>query len=82
MTQKTISLPEKLYQKLKSKKKSSETFSKLIQRLIHEEENSKDLNSFQSFAGVLEDNDEWDDIEIQLRKMRQIPRKSLDIMGD
>ncbi len=78
MVQKTISLTPETYKRLKTKKKPNESFSELVDRLL---DFKKDLNkkeNFKSFAGVLAEDDEWDDIEKILEKARQIPRKSLD----
>jgi len=81
MVQKTISLTPDTYKRLKTKKKPDESFSELVDRLL---DFKKDLNkkeNFKSFAGVLAEDDEWDDIEKILEKARQIPRKSLDILN-
>ena len=81
MVQKTISLTPETYKRLKTKKKPDESFSELVDRLL---DFKKDLNkkeNFKSLAGVLSEDDEWDDIEKILEKARQIPRKSLNILN-
>ncbi len=81
MVQKTISLTPETYKRLKTKKKPDESFSELVDRLL---DFKKDLNNkriFKSFAGVLEEDDEWDEIEKILENARQIPRKSLNTLN-
>ncbi|HUY00120.1 MAG TPA: antitoxin VapB family protein [Candidatus Deferrimicrobium sp.] len=76
MTQKTISLPEPIYNKLKSKKRPNETFTDLILRLINEEEKFKGVRSIETFFGAFEeDSDEWDEIEKRLYKARDESQK-------
>jgi predicted CopG family antitoxin len=59
MTQKTISLPEQVYNKLKSKKRPNETFTDLILRLINEQKQFKGEKSIEAFFGAFEeDSDE------------------------
>ena len=61
MTQKTISLPEDVYQKLKAEKRKNETFPQLILRLIKKQ---KINESIDKFAGIFkEDSEEWGKIE-------------------
>ncbi len=62
MTQK-IDVSEKAYKKLLELKKPDETFSKLILRIISEQEQEKST-SIEEFAGVFEeDSEEWEKIE-------------------
>ena len=80
MTQKTISLPEKLYYKLKAKKKAAETFPDLISRLIEEAEMKEKAHKIMDLAGAFgDDSDEWEKIEKELYEDRLRPshRKGL-----
>jgi predicted CopG family antitoxin len=71
MTQKTISLPEELYDRLKNKKKKNETFPELIRRLLSEEEKIKKTRNIDDLAGAFGDtSEEWDDIENEIYKDR------------
>ena len=74
MTQKTISLPEDVYDKLKQKKRENETFTQLINRLMSDDTNQEENIPFEAFIGVFKDDNEWDAIEQQLRDVREIPR--------
>ncbi len=60
MTQKTISLPEDVYNALKKQKHKGETFAELINRLIQEKHTRK--KNLEKLAGSLKDDDEWDSI--------------------
>jgi predicted CopG family antitoxin len=61
MTEKTISLPEDVYEKLKGKKRGNESFAQLILRLLKQEKNK---TSIEQLAGIFEeDSSEWEEIE-------------------
>ena len=70
MTQKTISLPEDTYNKLKAKKRKKETFPDLILRLLGEKthEDPKPIEKF--FGAFEEESDEWGEIEKNLYDKR------------
>lgn len=71
MTQKTISLPEELYDRLKNKKKKNETFPDLIQRLLLEEEKIKTDRNIDDLEGAFGDtSEEWDSIEKEIYRDR------------
>ena len=75
MTQKTISLPEPVYENLRKQKKKTETFSDLITRLLKENK-EKDIRPDISFYyGKLEEEEdgEWDKIEADIYKDRLRP---------
>ncbi len=78
MVQKTISLTPEAYKRLKSKKKTNESFSELIDRLLDYKKDRTDKAEFKSFAGVLAEDDEWDEIEETLEQARQTPRKMVE----
>lgn len=64
--QKTISLPEPLYNRLKAKKKPGENFQDVITRLLNQEEHHE-KPPVSKFFGVLgDDSDEWDKIEEEI----------------
>lgn len=64
MTQKTLSLPEDLYDRLKEKKGKNETFPELIKRLIDEEEKRSKSHQIKDLDGAFGDeSEEWDKIE-------------------
>ncbi len=72
MTQKTISLPEDVYNKLKARKKKKESFPELIVRLLKEDV-KEDERSIESFFGAFdEESDEWEDIEKRLYNNRMV----------
>jgi predicted CopG family antitoxin len=76
MTQKTISLPESVYKKLKSKKRTNETFKDLILRLLNEKEAKKEIKDIKAYFGAFEeDSEEWDNIEKRLYKAREESKK-------
>ena len=80
MTQKTISLPEDLYFKLKAKKKKAETFPDLISRLIEETDRKEKTHKIMDLAGAFgDDSNEWEKIEKELYEDRLRPshRKGL-----
>jgi len=80
MTQKTISLPEELYQKLKKRKGDSENFPELIQRLLNEEEERTKRHKIKDLEGAFgEDSEEWEQIEKELYHDRLRPSSRADI---
>ncbi len=81
MTQKTISLPENLYDRLKAKKKPGENFPDVISRLLDQEE-SHQKPPITKFFGILgENSEEWDKIEEELyaNRSRTSDRERLDL---
>ncbi len=71
MKYKTISLPEEIYSKLKSKIRKNETFPDLIQRLLNDEEIREEKHKIMDLAGAFGDNSkEWEKIEKELYKDR------------
>ena len=80
MVQKTISLTPETYSRLRTKKKQNETFSELVDRLL-DMKKGNDQEDFKSYAGVLAEDEEWDEIEELLEKARQIPRKTLNSLN-
>ena len=85
MTQKTISLPEELYDRLKTKKKKNETFPELIQRLLLEEEKNKMDRNIDDLEGAFGDaSEEWDSIEKEIYqdRLRHKTRKIYSIGED
>ena len=84
MTQKTLSLPEDLYNRLKAKKGKDETFPDLIRRLINEEEEHERFHQIEDMTGAFGDNsDEWDDIEVMLYRERiEKKKRKEDIFGE
>lgn len=71
MKNKTISLPEEIYSKLKSKMRKNETFPNLIQRLLNDEEIREEKHKIMDLAGAFGDNSkEWEKIEKELYKDR------------
>lgn len=78
MTQKTISLPEEVYNLLKSKKRNDETFAEFFLRLLDEKELKEDNIPIESFFGSFEEEtEEWEEIEKKLYKAREKPRNTL-----
>ena len=74
MKNKTISLPEEIYSKLKSKMRKNETFPNLIQRLLNDEEIREEKHKIMDLAGAFGDNsEEWEKIEQELYKDRLRP---------
>jgi len=68
MTQKTVSLSEEAYEKLRRAKKEGESFSQLILRLI---DRRTDLPILE-FAGAFEESSkEWELIEKQIYERRK-----------
>ena len=74
MIQKTISLPEPVYEKLLKQKQKNETLSDVITRLLHEdkEKNTPDISKY---YGKFEEDEEgeWDRIEKELYADRWRP---------
>ena len=77
MVQKTISLTPESYQRLKAKKKPNESFSELVDRLLDMKQNRNDKEDFKSFAGVLAEDEEWDNIEERMQEEGVIFQKRL-----
>ncbi|MHA1732109.1 MAG: antitoxin VapB family protein [Promethearchaeota archaeon] len=80
MVQKTISLSESVYTRLKARKKPGESFSDLILRLL----NTKDPHrgeSLEKFFGTLEEEHEgeWDEIMGQLYEDRLKLKKPVEM---
>ena len=81
MTQKTLSLPEELYDRLKAKKGKKETFPDLIRRLISEEEKHKTSHQIEDLKGAFGDNsEEWEDIEKMIYEERLEKKKRKDTL--
>ena len=80
MTQKTISLPEEVYEKLKKEKRDDESFAQLIQRLLKKDTFDTDI---EKLAGVFkEDSDEWEKIEEMLYEDRLKPDQRNQILDE
>lgn len=81
MTQKTISLPEDLYLKLKQKKGNSETFPELLERLLGEEESREKRHKIKDLEGAFgEESDEWELIKKELYNDRLRPASRKEII--
>jgi len=64
MTQKTISVPNDIYEALKKEKREDESFPQVIERLLARK---KKKNKIRQLAGVWkEDGKEWDIIEKEI----------------
>lgn len=73
MNQKTISLPEEIYLKLKKHKRKGESFPELISRLIKKEESwEKEIDNL---FGCLKEDDEWDKILEDIYEDRKKPSR-------
>jgi len=71
MTQKTISLNEKAYKKLKKYKKERESYSDLIIRLCERIAKSEEEDILLKFAGSFKENaDYWEEVEKDIQKER------------
>jgi len=70
MSNKTIAIPEALYNRLKALKKPKETFSDLLSRMVDSqcEHETHDISWF--FGILADDSDEWDEIEQKLYDSR------------
>jgi len=73
MKNKTISLPEELYEKLKRQKKKGESFPELIDRLIKEKKSKK--QQLEALAGVFKEDNEWDQILNDILEDRKRPAR-------
>ncbi len=75
MTQKTISLPEDVYELLKKHKGEHETFSEAIVRLLEEVDGQKPQPDISMYYGKLDESDkgEWDRIEADIYNDRKRP---------
>ena len=73
MKNKTISLPEDVYDKLKRQKKKGESFSDLIDRLIKEKKSKK--QQLEALAGSLAEDNEWDQILEDIYEDRKRPAR-------
>lgn len=73
MTNKTISLPVDIYEKLKKKKRKGESFPELIDRLLKEEKVK--TQNLMELAGSLKDDDEWDQILKEIYEDRKNPAR-------
>lgn len=68
MTQKTISLPNDIYIKLKKEKRENESFAQLIERLLGQK---KKINNIKKLAGIWKvEGEKWDQIEKELYEDR------------
>jgi len=73
MKNKTISLPEDIYNRLKMKKKKGESFPELIDRLIKERKTKKE--QLENLAGSLKEDEEWDQILKEIYEDRKNPAR-------
>ncbi len=73
MTQKTISLPEDVYNALKKQKRKGESFPELINRLLQEKHVRK--KNLEKLAGSLKEDDEWDRILEDIYEDRKKPAR-------
>ena len=73
MKNKTISLPEDVYDKLKRQKKKGESFSDLIDRLIKEKKSK--MQQLEALAGSLAEDNEWDQILEDIYEDRKRPAR-------
>ena len=73
MTQKTISLPQDVYNQLKRLKDQDESYGELVMRLINEHEKKPGDVAIESFASAFgdEDSDDWGEIERILYQKRR-----------
>jgi len=71
MTQKTISLNEKAYKKMKKLKKKGESYSDLVLRLCDAQEQSDEEDILLKLIGSFkEDADYWEKVETQIQRSR------------
>jgi predicted CopG family antitoxin len=71
MTQKTISLNEKAYKKLRKFKKSKESFSDLIIRLCDTKDKVEKEDILLKYIGLFKDNSaDWEKVEKEIQKER------------
>lgn len=73
MKNKTISLPEDIYNRLRMKKKKGESFPELIDRLIKERKTKKE--QLENLAGSLKEDEEWDQILKEIYEDRKNPAR-------
>lgn len=73
MKNKTISLPEDIYNKLKMQKKKGESFPELIDRLVKEKKTKK--QQLEALAGSLKEDEEWDQIIKEIYEDRKRPAR-------
>lgn len=73
MKNKTISLPEDIYNKLKMQKKKGESFPELIDRLVKEKKTKK--QQLEALAGSLKEDEEWDQIIKEIYEDRKKPAR-------
>jgi len=72
MTQKTIALPEDIYEDLKKRKRKDESFPQLIARLLNNAPGNP--QPLEALKGALEDDaEEWEQIEKMLYERRRRP---------
>ena len=75
MTQKTISLPDDIYNDLKEEKREDESFGQEIERLLGRKKKAQNLHKL---AGIWKENgDEWDQIEKKIYEDRIQGRESI-----
>ncbi|TFG18811.1 MAG: antitoxin [Promethearchaeota archaeon] len=79
MTQKTVSLSEEAYEKLRRVKKEGESFSQVIIRLIKRDENVSVLDFAGSFS---EGSKEWESIEKEIYNRRKEKSRVKSLMED
>jgi len=71
MTQKTISLNEKAYKRLRRFKKERESYSDLIMRLCNTQENDEKGDILLKYVGLFKDNSEyWEEVEKEIQEER------------
>jgi predicted CopG family antitoxin len=77
MTQKTLSLPADVYERLKRMRENDESYGDLVMRLINEHEKKTEGLSIESFAGSLsdEDSEDWGEIEKIIYQKRHFSAK-------
>jgi len=73
MTNKTISLPEDIYNRLKKQKRKGESFSDLIDRILKEKKVKR--QKLEELAGCFKDDDEWDEILNNIYEDRKKPAR-------
>ena len=79
MTQKTVSLSEEAYEKLRGVKKQGESFSQVILRLIDKKTKLQILD----FAGAFEESsDEWELIEKRIYTRRKEKSRVVDLLEE
>ncbi|MFX1259285.1 MAG: antitoxin VapB family protein [Promethearchaeota archaeon] len=72
MTQKTISLNEKAYKRLRKFKRDKESYSDLIIRLCDTQENKEKGDILLKYMGLFKNNsDDWEKVEKEIQKERE-----------